>query len=274
KVEFLVATDVAARGLDVDDIEIVFNYDLPHDGEDYVHRIGRTGRAGKGGKAVTFVAGREIYKLEQIQRFTKSRIRREKIPSAEEVEGKRATAFEEAVRETLTKGEYKRHDDLLDRLLEQGHSPTDIASALIHLLGEDKSRGGQEIAEDRPQRDYRREPDPRGRERREQTRDDYERRPSPPPRRAGPREEAGMVSHEAGMVRLAFNAGRAHEVQPGDFVGVIAGVTAIPKGEIGAIHLQATKTLVDVAEARVDLILKKLNGIQFKGRKLLVRVSK
>ena len=82
-----------------------------------------------------------------------------------------------------------------------------------------------------------------------------------------------MISHEAGMVRLAFNAGRAHQVQPGDFVGVIAGVTAIPKGEIGAIHLQATKTLVDVAEARVPLVLKKLNGIQFKGRKLLVRVS-
>ncbi|MGI8438016.1 MAG: DEAD/DEAH box helicase [Chthoniobacterales bacterium] len=273
KVEFLVATDVAARGLDVEDIEIVFNYDLPHDGEDYVHRIGRTGRAGKGGKAVTFVAGREIYRLENIQRFTKSRIRRERIPSAEEVEGKRATAFAEALRETLAKGEYKRHDELLDRLLEQGHSPTDIASALIHLLGEDKTRGGQEIPEDRPMRDDRRGPDPRARERREQTRDDFDRREAPP-RRSGPREEAGAISHEAGMVRLAFNAGRAHSVEPGDFVGVIAGVTAIPKGEIGAIHLQATKSLVDVAEARVPLILKKLNGIQFKGRKLLVRVSK
>jgi ATP-dependent RNA helicase DeaD len=75
------------------------------------------------------------------------------------------------------------------------------------------------------------------------------------------------------MVRLAFNVGRAHAVQPGDFVGVIAGVTAIPKGEIGAIHLQATKTLVDIAESRVDLVLKKLNGIQFKGRKLAVRLA-
>ncbi len=83
-----------------------------------------------------------------------------------------------------------------------------------------------------------------------------------------------MISHEAGMVRLAFNVGRAHAVLPGDFVGVIAGVTAIPKGEIGAIHLQATKTLVDVAEPRVPLVLKKLNGIQFKGRKLAVRISK
>ena len=299
KVEFLVATDVAARGLDVEDIEIVFNYDLPHDGEDYVHRIGRTGRAGKGGKAVTFVAGREIYRLENIQRFTKSRIRRERIPSAEEVEGKRATVFADALRETLEKGEYKRHDELLDRLLEQNHSPTDIASALIHLLGEDKTRSGQTIPEDRhsasrrpsptldlapsPRRSPpraeagdRSRPDPAARDRRERGRDDYER-----PRRnrleraehSGPREEAGTVSHEAGMVRLAFNVGRAHAVQPGDFVGVIAGVTAIPKGEIGAIHLQATKTLVDVAEPRVALVLKKLNGIQFKGRKLLVRVA-
>ena len=271
KVEFLVATDVAARGLDVEDIEIVFNYDLPHDGEDYVHRIGRTGRAGKAGKAVTFVAGRETYRLENIQRFTKSRIRRERIPSAEEVEGKRASAFAEALRETLEKGEYKRHDEMLDRLLSQDYSATDIASALIHLLGEDKTRAGQAIPEDRPQRESQRGSDPRARDRREQTRQDYERREAPV--RSGPREEAGMVSHEAGMVRLAFNAGRAHAVQPGDFVGVIAGVTAIPKGEIGAIHLQATKTLVDVAEARVDLVLKKLNGIQFKGRKLLVRVA-
>jgi ATP-dependent RNA helicase DeaD len=272
KVEFLVATDVAARGLDVDDIEIVFNYDLPHDGEDYVHRIGRTGRAGKGGKAVTFVAGREIYRLENIQRFTKSRIRRERIPSAEEVEGKRATVFAEALRETLEKGEYKRHDELLDRLLEQNYSPTDIASALIHLLGEGKARDGQTIPEDR-QSGGPRQPDPGARERRERGRDDYERPRRHRKDRSGPGEEAGTVSHEAGMVRLAFNVGRSHGVAPGDFVGVIAGVTAIPKGEIGAIHLQATKTFVDVAEQRVGLVLKKLNGIKFKGRKLLVRVA-
>ena len=281
-IELLVATDVAARGLDVDDIEVVFNYDLPHDGEDYVHRIGRTGRAGKGGKAVTFVAGREIYRLENIQRFTKSRIRRAKVPSAEEVEGKRATAFAEALRETLEKGEYKRHDELLDHLLEQGHSPTDIASALIHLLGDEKARtSGAQVPEEHGARaDTRHSPDAGARERRERRRDDdfdvaasrlRENRPPRPVR--GPREEAGTVSHEPGMVRLAFNAGRAHQVQPGDFVGVIVGVTAIPKGEVGAIHLEATKTLVDVAEARVDLVLKKLNGIQFKGRKLAVRVA-
>ncbi|CAN5482345.1 DEAD/DEAH box helicase [soil metagenome] len=273
-IEILVATDVAARGLDVDDIEVVFNYDLPHDGEDYVHRIGRTGRAGRGGKAVTFVAGREIYRLEHIQRFTKSRIRRARIPTAEEVEGKRVSAFAEALRETLAGGEYKRHDELLDSLLEQDYSPTDIASALIHLLGEERPRGGESIPEDR--RADRNLPDPTARERRGRGRDDdFPPRRDRAPRRehAGGREEAGMVSHEPGMVRLAFNVGRAHAVQPGDFVGVIAGVTAIPKGEIGAIHLQPTKTLVDLAEGRVPLVLKKLNGIQFKGRKLAVRLA-
>src|SRR3712207_5690381 len=182
-IEILVATDVAARGLDVDDIEVVFNYDLPHDGEDYVHRIGRTGRAGRGGKAVTLVAGREIYRLENIQRFTKSRIRRARIPSAEEVEGKRASAFADALRETLAKGEYKRHDELLDQLLEQGHSPTDIASALIHLLGDDKARTAEVIPDDRATGP---------RERRERSRQEDEAERAPQRRRErNEREEAG-----------------------------------------------------------------------------------
>src|SRR5438045_9048457 len=87
-VEFLVATDVAARGLDVDDIEVVFNYDLPQDAEDYVHRIGRTGRAGRSGRAITFVAGREIWKMQQLIRFTKGKGRRERGRSGEEREQK------------------------------------------------------------------------------------------------------------------------------------------------------------------------------------------
>ncbi len=139
-IEFLVATDVAARGLDVDDIEVVFNYDLPHDGEDYVHRIGRTGRAGRAGRAITFVAGREIYKLQNIIRFTKGRIRRERVPSEDEVEQKRTSSFYESLAETLRGGEYERHDALIEKLLDEGHTATDIASALMHLLGDEKPR--------------------------------------------------------------------------------------------------------------------------------------
>lgn len=140
-VEFLVATDVAARGLDVKDIEVVFNYDLPNDGEDYVHRIGRTGRAGSRGKAVSFVAGRELYKMQHIMRFTKGKIRRERVPSLEMVEQRRANVFFETLRTTLDAGTYKRQDALMDRLLEQGYAPTEILSALMHLHEGDKPKG-------------------------------------------------------------------------------------------------------------------------------------
>ena len=144
QLEFLVATDVAARGLDVDDIEVVFNYDIPQDSEDYVHRIGRTGRAGRSGKAITFVAGREIWKLQNIMRAAKGKIHRGRVPSASEVEEKRTSVFYELLRDTLEKGEYKRHDEEIDQLIDQGHTPTDIASALIHLAGADNPRSTNE----------------------------------------------------------------------------------------------------------------------------------
>ncbi|MDQ8195499.1 DEAD/DEAH box helicase [Coraliomargarita sp. SDUM461004] len=147
-VELLVATDVAARGLDIDDVDIVFNYDLPHDPEDYVHRIGRTGRAGRSGKSVTFVYGRDIYRLEAIERYTRQVVRRMPIPSLEDVEGRKADKVFNQVRSTLEEGKFKRHDDLVDRLLDAGHTPTDIASALFDLLGNDEGREGEKIAED------------------------------------------------------------------------------------------------------------------------------
>ncbi len=291
--EFLVATDVAARGLDVDDIEVVFNYDLPQDAEDYVHRIGRTGRAGKTGRAITFVAGREIWKMEQIIRFTKGKVRREKVPSAEEVEEKRTNAFLETLRETLEKGAYKRQDAVIDQLLNAGHSPTDIASALIHLLGGDKPAPQPIIEERAPRREFR---DTRGG-------GDYAPRPprdypkyepvsrsrtasAPPPRDrdfSGPppakpfrtkRDEPSPVSHEPGMVRLAFNLGNEQGVAPGDFVGVIAGTTRLPKEVVGRIDIGERQTFVDVSDESATFILKKLNGIKFKGHKLAVAVAR
>ena len=147
-VELLVATDVAARGLDIDDIDIVFNYDLPYDPEDYVHRIGRTGRAGRSGKSITFVYGRDIYRLEAIERYTRQMVRRMPIPSLEAVEGRKTDKAFNLVRTALEEKSYKRHDDLVDRLLDNGHTPTEIASALFDLLGKDEGREGEHIAED------------------------------------------------------------------------------------------------------------------------------
>jgi ATP-dependent RNA helicase DeaD len=283
--EFLVATDVAARGLDVDDIEVVFNYDLPQDAEDYVHRIGRTGRAGKSGRAITFVAGREIWKMQQIIRFTKGKVRRERVPTAEEVEQKRTSEFLETLRETLEKGEYKRQDVVIDQLLDQGHSATDIASALIHLLGGDKP-APQPIVEEQPRREREREHTryeareyPKYEPRTSASRKESAASSPRPPKAARPvrREsshEPSTASHEPGMIRLAFNLGSAHQLEPGDFVGVIAGVTRLSKEVIGRIDILDQQTLVDVSDESANLVLKKLNGIKFKGHRLAVSVAR
>ena len=132
--EFLVATDVAARGIDVDDIQAVFNYDLPYDVEDYVHRIGRTGRAGRSGMAFSFVAGRELFQIRNIERFTNMRIQRGRVPSVEEVEEARANLMLDKVRLTLQVGKFNRQDHAVERLLEEGFESTDIISAMLHLL--------------------------------------------------------------------------------------------------------------------------------------------
>jgi ATP-dependent RNA helicase DeaD len=287
--EFLVATDVAARGLDVDDIEVVFNYDLPHDGDDYIHRIGRTGRAGRSGRAITFVSGREIYKMQNIIRFTKGKIRRERIPSEEQVEEKRANVFYDSLQKTLADGKYERQDALIGRLLDQGYVATDIASALIHLFSRDEKP--QPPREERPAPPRREEsyrddrPAPARREDRfqdERTRHDDrfsrpERRPAAKPHERAPLSAgtglkadrtSGEVSHEEGMVRLTLGVGRDHEVQPGDIVGVIVGITKLPKDVVGVIRVQTKQSFVDVAEEHADAIVAKLGGIQFKGRKL------
>ncbi|MEI8234433.1 MAG: DEAD/DEAH box helicase [Verrucomicrobiota bacterium] len=291
--EFLVATDVAARGVDVDDIEVVFNYDLPQDSEDYVHRIGRTGRAGRSGKAITFVAGREIWKLQNIMRATKGKILRARIPTAEEVEQKRESALFDLLRETLESGDYKRQDEWIDQLLDQGHTPTDIASALLHLAGNDKparAAGAEPLSipprrEERAERRFDAAPEPRPYEKKKRFAKNAPQeggdlreligKARPPKRERAPKaeEEPSKVSHEPGMVRLSMNTGRDHEIAPGDIVGVIAGVAKIPKGSIGAIRLLARTSYVDVAGEHTAHVLEKLNGITFKGRKLFISLA-
>ncbi|MGO8837014.1 MAG: DEAD/DEAH box helicase [Limisphaerales bacterium] len=132
--EFLVATDVAARGIDVDDVQVVFNYDLPYDVEDYVHRIGRTGRKGLSGRAISFVSGRELFQIRNIERYANARIHRARVPTEAEVEEARENVFIDRLRATLKGGEFKRQDQLIERLLEEGFTFTDIASACLTQL--------------------------------------------------------------------------------------------------------------------------------------------
>jgi ATP-dependent RNA helicase DeaD len=155
--QFLVATDVAARGIDVDDVQVVFNYDLPYDPEDYVHRIGRTGRAGKSGRAISLVPYRELFQIRNIERFTNVRIQRGKIPTENEVAEAKENVFLDKLRSLLTAGEFQKQDHLVEKLIEEGFATNDISSALIHLLqnGEAAKPAPKVENYDRPERDER-----------------------------------------------------------------------------------------------------------------------
>jgi ATP-dependent RNA helicase DeaD len=160
KIEFLIATDVAARGIDVDDIEVVLNYDLPRDPEDYVHRIGRTGRAGRSGLAISFTTPREVFMLERIARLTRIRVRREKLPTAAEAALKRMEVLVNRVKLLIAEGGFPAHKVATQSLLENGTPPDQVISALLHLLCPKKSTtatgqgGGEEEGGRHHQRPY------------------------------------------------------------------------------------------------------------------------
>ena len=139
-IEILVATDVAARGIDVDDVECVFNYDMPQDEEYYVHRIGRTGRAGKSGRAFTFTVGRDIYKLKDIQKYTKTKMDRHDIPSVSDIEEIKTTMFLEKVKMTLEDGKLGKHINWIEKLTEEDYTTLDIAAALLKMAMGEKEK--------------------------------------------------------------------------------------------------------------------------------------
>jgi len=143
----LVATDVAGRGIDVNNVEVVFNFDLPHDPEDYVHRIGRTGRAGREGMAITLVSGRDVFRIRYLERFTGKRMKRGTIPSEGELVQARERALLDDVRTVIQHGDLAPREALVARLLEEGFDSVAVASALLHLLA-----GGQvpEAPEEEP----------------------------------------------------------------------------------------------------------------------------
>jgi ATP-dependent RNA helicase DeaD len=141
KLQFLVATDVAARGIDVDDIEVVLNYDLPRDPEDYIHRIGRTGRAGRSGRAISFVTPREMFALDRIFRLTKIKIRRERMPTPAEAAQKRSEALVASVKTLIATGDFGKESHAAKSLLADGTPPENVIDALLHLITHRRSSG-------------------------------------------------------------------------------------------------------------------------------------
>jgi ATP-dependent RNA helicase DeaD len=295
KFEFLVATDVAARGLDVDDLEVVFNFDLPNDAEDYTHRIGRTGRAGRKGRAFTFVSGQEIYKLQSMVRWAKLDIHRGKIPSLDEVEEARSSVFVEKIRATLDATQFKPHDAMIDRLLDQGYASTDICSALIHLLQGSASAAEKKAGPakapatpaaggfapppraPKPAPGWAKQaaaPKPAAEPATADHDDDAEDASEASRSSAKPKyDRPARTGAEAGMTTIFLNVGRKQLVTAGDIVGKIAGVTRLPGSVVGAIDIHQRHTLADVATAEAEFIVKKLAGIKLKGIALAPAVA-
>lgn len=243
-VDILVATDVAARGIDVDDVDAVINYDMPHDVEKYVHRIGRTGRAGRDGKAFTFVTVRDRCKLRDIIRYTGARITQGRLPTLQDVDNLRLTRLLEEVLHAVKEDLLERWLAVLENFTAE-HFPQgeaahrEISAALLKLLLQktfgDQNAAGEDIFAE--PRSARRPNDVQDRE------DRPEGKRQRGPRNAGP------------MRKLQLNVGHAHRVAPGQVVGAITGECGIPSSAIGAISIQPHCSLVEIAEDVADDVL-------------------
>jgi ATP-dependent RNA helicase DeaD len=277
--DLLVATDVAARGLDVDDLEIVFNYELPHDPEDYVHRIGRTGRAGKTGKAISLVSGREYGRLQQAVRFTKGQLVRISVPMISEVEERRASRTADLIRETLEGSDFKPQDAMVDELVASGYSPNQIVAALMYLLGEETGRPVERIREDDPKaprgrREERERPARFERGDRPERGERFERggergeryeRPDRPQRKMHDGPPVGRIDDSNGAwikLSVGSNAG----VEPRDIVGAITGEAGVSREVIGTIKVFPAITLAQVVSSEADNIIGAINGAKLRGK--------
>ena len=274
-IEILVATDVAARGIDVDDVGAVINYDIPNDVENYVHRIGRTGRAGRSGTAFTFVTAREQYKLRDIIRFTKARITQSRLPTLHDVTNIKTTRLLDEVRLTMEAGSLDRFTSLVEQFLDEDKTSMDMASALLKMLmqrdfGLSDNEGEDPISQDNrsDKPDFSR-PRERGgrddRKGRDDFRDDRKERSSKRPERSPSSRSQG-----GNMTRLFFNIGSKMQVQPRDMVGAIAGETGIAGKTIGAIEIHERFSFVDVPVDVADEVMNVMNGCQIRGFKVAV----
>jgi ATP-dependent RNA helicase DeaD len=300
QLDILVATDVAARGLDVERISHVLNFDIPTDTEAYVHRIGRTGRAGRSGDAILFVAPREKRMLQAIERATRQPITEMQLPSVEAVNDQRITKFKQRIADTLAAGELGPFRELIEQFEQERNVPAvEIAAALARLVQgkeplllkppprfertadnaygrhtsttgkprdaqplERSSRGERPAASSRPARDER-----AGGERTEARAPRapvHEDRPRPPRRDERPRVA------EKGFETYRVEVGKTHGVQPGNIVGAVANEAGIDSKHIGRIDIRDDHSLIDLPEGMPSEIFKHLKKVWVSGQQLRI----
>ncbi len=253
QVQVLVATDVAARGLDIDNISHVFNFQLPDDPEIYVHRIGRTGRAGKTGIAITFVSSSERRRLGRVEAFTRKKIQMATLPTEEDIRVKREASLTGKLLIWLKRGRFQRERELVEQMITEGYDPLDIAAAALKVArGEEKQRPIHPVTimvESNPHTEKR----------------GYERKSF--------QERSGENSHENGMVRLKMKMGRQHGLSPNEIVGLIASRAEIPGHAIGKISIQASRSYVDIPEEMVPQVLARTRDARIRRQPMDLQVA-
>ncbi|MDR1769956.1 MAG: DEAD/DEAH box helicase [Hungatella sp.] len=256
KTEILVATDVAARGIDVDDVEAVFNYDLPQDDEYYVHRIGRTGRAGREGIAFSFVVGKEVYKLRDIQRYCKTKIIPQAIPSLNDVTAIKVDKILENVADTIGDTDLSKMVNIIEKkLLEEDYTSLDLAAALLKMtMGEEN----EDIIDTRQPRSL------------DELDSIYGGGSRGRSSRGGNGNSRGgrYDSSREDMVRLFINIGKNQNVKPGDILGAIAGESGMPGKMVGSIDMYDKYTFVEVPRESADAVLQAMKDVKIKGKNI------
>ncbi len=264
KLDVLVATDVAARGLDVQRISHVFNYDAPHDGESYVHRIGRTGRAGRSGEAVIFLTPRQRGRLRSLERTTRQRLELVEPPSAKEINAKRVTRFQERLVAAAAEMDLSFYEDLIAKHVESsGQSLSSVAAALAAIAQgsapffvEDRPRRSQDAPSYRE--DRQRRPDAGGPQ-------DRDARSGNPDLRRTSRVSGPP---QPGMERFRIDVGRVDGVRPGNIVGAIANEAGIDGKNIGPIHIDYHYSIVDLPQGMPTDIYEHLQQVWVAGKPL------
>jgi ATP-dependent RNA helicase DeaD len=253
QVQVLVATDVAARGLDIDNISHVFNFQLPDDPEIYVHRIGRTGRAGKTGIAITFISPSERRRLGRVEAFTRKKIQLATLPSEEDIRNKREVRLTGKLLIWLKRGRFQHERELAEKMVAEGYDPLDIAAAALKVArGEEKQQPIHPVTiipEVNHQSSF------RGVDRKSMN------------------DRHGESSHESGMVRLKMKMGRQHGLSPNEIVGLIASRAEIPGHVIGKISIQASRSYVDIPEEMVSQVLARTRDARIRRQPMELQVA-
>ncbi|MBU5425216.1 DEAD/DEAH box helicase [Tissierella pigra] len=241
-IDILVATDVAARGIDVDDIDLVINYDMPQDEEYYVHRIGRTARAGREGKAFSFVSGRDIYKLRDIQRYTKTKIARKDLPTLKDIQENYTSIMLEKIKEQIDNEDLSKYEKIIETLLEEDYTSFDIAAALLKsYMANNKLDGHEEL-----------------------DMVDFDSKPKSKGKGSG---------SSSSMVRMHINIGKRKGVSPRHILSALLEVTGLPKKSVGDIDVYDKFTFIEVPSEYEDEVLDGLNGSRIKGTRVKAEIA-